>query len=329
VHRYRKWITVGLALLGIADMAYYASCRDACSYLRGSLAGLDLKYLGIALMTLVALLAFFGAASLLRPLLAGAVGGELFLAPYQLVAGVLCPFCLTFAGLVVAAFLVNYEQPAAAPPSWRWLYLMGEARLPGLGRPVPLAAFAAGGLLLFVLLFTGETTPAFALEPLPAYGQGPAQIRIYTDYLCDPCRALEKDLEPLLEKIAASGQARLVYVDTPMHRETILFVRHYLCATRGASHADVLRVRRALFTAAEAGIRTDDKLTEYMAKAGLSSGTCDVQATLTVMNGYFREDGIKSTPTAVIITPQGKTTYSGRDAIVPALKPYATAAAAR
>jgi thiol:disulfide interchange protein DsbA len=134
---------------------------------------------------------------------------------------------------------------------------------------------------------------------------------------------MEKEVEPLIVKIVANERARVTYIDTPMHRETIVYERYYLCAVKNATHDEVLRVRRALFAAAEKNIRTDDELRAFLDKSGIQTAPCDLTAVIKVMNGYFREDGITSTPTCVIVTPKGKTVYTGKNDITAILRQYA------
>lgn len=321
--RYKKPVTVSLAILGMGDMVAYMYCRDSCSYLQGTLAGFDLKYVGIVLMALLAILSLAGFSRTLRLLLASAIGGELYLVPYQIANGILCPFCMAFAALILAAFAVNYERPPTFPAGKRWLSLMGEVTLPGHVMSIPLIVFAAAGFLSFVLAFSGSVTPAYGQDSLPSYGKGQVQIRLYTDYLCEPCRAMEQDVEPLIAKIVANERARVTYIDTPIHRETAMYERYYLCSVKNATHGEVVRIRRAFFAAAEKNIRTDDGLRAFLDTAGIQTSSCDISAMLKVMNGYFREDGIKSTPTCVIVTPRGKTVYTGKNAITVILKQYA------
>lgn len=323
IARRRKAITFCLAVLGTVDIGYYIYCRDACSYLQGTLAGIDLKYVGVAFMILLAGLVLGEYSRILRVLLAGALGGEIFLVSYQIVQGIYCPFCLVLAVIVIAAFAVNYERPRETRAGRQWLYLAGEVSLPGKAGSLPLVFVVIVGLLFVGLAFSGSATPAYGQEPLPSFGEGKVQIRIYADYLCGPCREMEAAVEPLLEKIIASGRARVTYIDTPMHKETALYVGYYLCAARNATHQEVARIRRALFAAGGKNIGTDEGLREFLGKAGIHVAKCDVSALFKTMNGYFQEDGVKSTPKCVIITPSVKTVYSGKDDVVAALKEYA------
>ena len=320
---HRKAVTVGLAVLGMVDVGYYIYCRDSCSYLQGTLAGFDLKYVGLAFMILVCVLSLVGYTGTLRLILAGAVGGEFYLVPYQFVQGVFCPFCFGFAAIVLAAFAANHAPPRESPSGIKWFYSAGEVKLPLRNGSIPLMLVMVAGLLFFVLAFSGSVTPAYGEDPLPSYGEGKAQIRIYADYLCGPCREMEADIEPLLEKIIAGGKARVIYIDTPIHKETVIYARYYLCAARNVSHQEAIRVRRALFAAGGNQIAADEALREFLGKAGIQVSACDVSAALKTMNAYLQNDEIKSTPTCVIVTAEGRTVYSGRNDIVAALKLFA------
>ena len=320
---HRKAVTVCLAITGIGDIGYYIYCQDSCSYMQGTLAGFDLKYVGLAFMILVCVLSLGEYTRTLRLILAGAVGGEFYLLPYQFVQGVFCPFCLGFAAIVLAAFAANHAPPRESPSGIKWFYSAGEVRLPLLNGSIPLMLVMVAGLLFFALAFSGSVKPAYGQDPLPSYGEGKVQIRIYADYLCGPCREMEADIEPLLEKIIAGGKARVVYIDTPIHKETIIYVRYYLCAARNVSHQEAIRVRRALFAAGRNLIAADEALREFLGKAEIKVSACDVSAALKTMNTYFQNDGIKSTPMCVIVTAEGKTVYAGKNDIVAALKQFA------
>ena len=53
IGKYRNIITIALSLIGIVLMAYYDYCDTECSYLRGDLLGIDLKWVGIAYMAVI------------------------------------------------------------------------------------------------------------------------------------------------------------------------------------------------------------------------------------------------------------------------------------
>ena len=59
IKKYRNLITIALSLIGIGIMAYYDYCDTACSYLKGDIFGIDLKWVGMAYMTAIIVFAAF------------------------------------------------------------------------------------------------------------------------------------------------------------------------------------------------------------------------------------------------------------------------------
>ncbi|NLN39567.1 MAG: hypothetical protein GX155_08215, partial [Smithella sp.] len=96
IKRYRWAPTVLLAGAGIGIMAYYDNCDTACSYLKGDIFGIDLKWVGIAFMSLLIVLTALRQTDLVRACLAGGLGVEVHLYAFQFQNDVYCPFCLMF-----------------------------------------------------------------------------------------------------------------------------------------------------------------------------------------------------------------------------------------
>ena len=69
IGKYRNIITIALSLIGIVLMAYYDYCDTECSYLRGDLLGIDLKWVGIAYMAIIIIFAAFKQTPFVRALL--------------------------------------------------------------------------------------------------------------------------------------------------------------------------------------------------------------------------------------------------------------------
>jgi len=179
------------------------------------------------------------------------------------------------------------------------------------------------GFLTFLLAFSGSATPAYAAGPVsvPSFGKGPVQVRLYTDYACEPCQKLETRAEPLLEALVRRDKIRLTFVDTPIHQETKLYVKYYLYVLRESQTlASALRIRALLVEAARKKVRDPAELEAFLVARGMSLQPVDVTPTLEVFLGYLRTDQIQFTPTCVVETRAGKKTYTGVDDIVAALK---------
>jgi len=298
--RNRQLLTVLLALTGIGITLAYIYCYGACSSLRGDLLGMDLKYLGIFYMSAIIVLALMRKFVLCLLLFAFGAGGEIFLIGYQVRSGIYCPYCLAFAATVFLGLTVNFER----------------------ARRTLATLAAAAGLVFFLLFFSGAATPAYAAEsPLPAFGAGPVQVRIYTDYFCGPCRAEEAEVIALVTELVEKNLVRVLFIDTPVHQETILYAGYFLAimnANREFGRA--VAARAALFEAAEKKIGKKEALEAFLKKKGLSFLTFDTAPVFKIYGNYLKEDQIRATPTFVIMGPDGKKVLTGSDKIQQGLR---------
>ena len=297
----KRLLTILLALTGIGVTIAYAVCPGSCSYLQGDILGLDLKYLGIFYMTMILILALMRRTLLCLLLLAFGAGGEVFLIGFQVRSDVYCPYCLAFAATVFLAFIVNFQR------SRKWF-----------------TALAAGaGLVFFLLFFSGSATPVYAAgPPATTFGKGPVEVRIYTDYFCGPCRAEEAEVMALLSELVEKNLIRVTFIDTPIHKETVLYAGYFLSALNARQGLDIrqaIAVRAALFEAAGEKITEKAPLELFLKKKGIALLPFDTAPVFKIFGNYLKEDRINATPTCVIAGPQGKQTLVGRDDTVKAL----------
>jgi thiol-disulfide isomerase/thioredoxin len=298
--RKRRFLTILLALIGIAVTVAYALCLGACSYLQGDILGIDLKYLGIFYMAVVLLLAWFRKHVLSLLLLGFGAGGEIFLVGYQVHTGIYCPYCLAFGATILLAFAVNFERTRKA-----------------------LAALAAAaGLLFFLLFFSGSTTPVYAAEPvMSAFGTGPVEVRLYTDYFCEPCAAEEAEVIALVAELVGKNRVRVLFIDTPVHPETVLYADYFLAALNARKDfRQAVAARGALFEAAGQKIKGKEALEAFLKAKGLDIRPFNTAPLFKIFANYLKEDKINATPTCVIIGPTGKNILVGQDKIAKGLR---------
>jgi hypothetical protein len=177
---HRGVVTIALALIGIALMFFYSVCDTSCSYLKGDIFGIDLKYVGIGYMLTILALALFRQVALVRALLASGIGVEVHLVAFQFREDVFCPFCLGFGALVAVAYILHYDMPGKRE-GWlrRIIYGFGSTAFLRTGkREVPLLLFVILGYLFVVMTFSGSVTPVYGAEsPLtPSYYAGGPRI---------------------------------------------------------------------------------------------------------------------------------------------------------
>lgn len=137
-----RLVTILLAIAGVVVTVVYAVCPETCSALRGTLLFLDLKWIGIAFMTVIGLTAALGLMPLVFFLGSSAVGAEIVLVAFQVRNDVYCNYCLAFGAVTVAIFLANFKRSR-------------------LSLIVALIA-ALFGFLLFVLFFNGSVVPMYS-----------------------------------------------------------------------------------------------------------------------------------------------------------------------
>jgi len=108
-------ITVALALAGLFEILSFTSCKDTCHQLKGSVAGIDLVFVGIGFMSLLLLTSLSNLTFPRLLLLAAAMGGEIFLVGYQVAISTYCIYCLIFAAIVATMFALNFECTRIRP----------------------------------------------------------------------------------------------------------------------------------------------------------------------------------------------------------------------
>jgi hypothetical protein len=292
-------INIFLALAGIGLVFIYAYCGDICSYLKGSIFGIDLKYMGVLFMGSIIALSLFNRKEYRLLLLSAGVGAEMYLIGFQVQNDVFCPYCLTFGIVLLLLFAMNVD--------WSKRKLI--------------AVCAILGLLLFAVFFDGTVTPAFAEEPLqPSFGNGRVHVRIYSDYFCNPCSKLDPEIAAPIANLVKKNVIRVTFVDTPVHQHTTLYARYFLYSLNEKKDIDnANKVRHVLFQAAAQNISDREQLEAYLKKNGVKYKVYDPSASFNILTGYLAEDKIRSTPTAVIIDSGRKQVVKGSANIAKAI----------
>lgn len=308
VKKYRNTITIFLALIGIGIMAYYDYCDTTCSYLKGDIFGIDLKFVGIAYMAVIIAFTAFKQMNYVRALLAAGLGVEVHLYAFQVQNDVYCPFCLAFSIMLILSFIINYEVASAWRENRRriWLYFLGEASFPMFKlNKLPLLIFSLLGYLAVLFTFSGSVTPAYGQTTggvVPSLGKGEYEIVMFADYFCPPCKRIDTKAEPLLKELLDTGKVKIKFVDVPFHHATPIYAKYYLYAANADSGADnILRVRKTLFDAAQVKkIQKEDALIIYLNEQKISWKAMDEKSIFTKLSAIIKENNIKSTPTCLI-----------------------------
>jgi protein-disulfide isomerase len=329
IKKYRNIVTIVLALIGIGIMAYYDYCDTTCSYLKGDIFGIDLKWVGIAFMVSVIVFAAFKQTPFVRAMLAAGLGVEVHLYAFQVQNDVYCPFCLAFSIMLILSFIINYEVPSAWRENRRrmWLYFLGEVSFPMFKiNKLPLLFFSVLGYIAILLTFSGSVTPAYgqeAVRSVPSLGKGKYEIVMFADYFCPPCRKIDTKAEPLFKKLLATGLVKITFVDVPFSQATPMYAKYYLyAANAGANAKELLRIRSSLFAAAQiSNIQKENSMLGYLSEQKIAWKPYDEKPVFQQLSGMIKQNDVNRTPTCVIkYSPTDVKKYVGDDKIWDGLK---------
>lgn len=306
--KYRTIITIALSLIGIGIMLCYDYCGTICSYLKGDIWGIDLKWVGIAYMTAVIVFAAFRQTPFVRAMLAAGLGVEVHLYAFQVQNDVYCPFCLAFSVILVLTFLINYEVPSAWRENRRrmWLYFLGEVDFPMFKiNKLPLLLFSLLGYLTILFTFSGSVLPAYGADlsgSIPSLGKGPHEVVIFADYFCPPCKRIDIKAEPLLKELLATNKVKITFIDVPFHKATTIYAKYYLYAVNANSDVNnILHVRKILFEAAQTkSIQKENALVDFLKEQKILWKKLDEKSIFPLLSKIIKEYKIDQTPTCII-----------------------------
>ena len=297
----RYLLNIILAVIAIGVEYYYTTCETSCSYLRGDIFNIGLQYIGIAFMIAVIVLSITKKDLLILVLLSAGVGIEIYLVAFQIWFNTYCIYCLIFGGVLATQFLINFDRN-------RW-----KAAL----------FFMLAALIIFPIMFHGSVTPSYAADEVtpPTFGKGPTQVRLYTDYFCPPCRAMEPKLEPVLLELAKKDLITLAFIDTPFYQYSSMYAKYFLYAMHVKKDIDAaLSTRNVLIAAATQNVRDTARLEEALRSKAAAFRVFDTKPILDVYGTLLQSDKIESTPTCVIEKSGKKELYIGATNIVSALE---------
>jgi len=177
-------------------------------------------------------------------------------------------------------------------------------------------------VFIFSIFFTGLATPVHAAEAVvPSFGAGKVAVRLYTDYFCPPCRAMEPKIEPIIAELVRRNIINLIFVDTPLYKASPLYARYFMYVMNEKKDLDnAVAARSVLIGAAVERVTDELKLEEYLKGKGIRFKPFDTKATFDVMSNYLKSDKITVTPSCIIVEDGKTTRYKGGVDILAALE---------
>lgn len=181
----------------------------------------------------------------------------------------------------------------------------------------------AAALILSPFVFHGSATPSYAADEVapPTFGKGPIRVRLYTDYFCAPCRAMEPNIESVLAELVKKDVITLTFIDTPFYQYSSMYVKYFLYAMHVKRDFDTaLTARNILIAAATQNIRDTTKLEEALRSKAIVFNTFDTKPILEMFSAVLQADKIEATPSCVIEKGGKKEVYKGGSDVISALE---------
>lgn len=158
--------------------------------------------------------------------------------------------------------------------------------------------------LFLILVVFGNAAITYSAETatMPTYGRGPKELIVFTDYFCPPCMAIEKDLEPAIQKLLSRGRVKVIFVDVPGHEYTALYAKYFLFSTQGApGYKNVMHARNVLFALAKQNLaKTEAEIEKAFAAKGVAFKSFNPKPVYAEWNKILTRYKIKTTPTCIL-----------------------------
>jgi uncharacterized membrane protein len=138
----RYLIDIALSAVAVGVIVFYSICGNSCSYLKGSILGVELQYVGIAYMAALIFLNLLKKDFFILVFLSAGLGIEAFLVGFQIVNAKYCPYCLIFGLIVIVQFVLNFDRKR------RWFVVSSMII----------------AMILFAMLFKGTAFPTYVMK---------------------------------------------------------------------------------------------------------------------------------------------------------------------
>lgn len=297
----------------LAIISFLKVCSESCGGTHDyKLCGLSFECYGLILFPILSILHYFSwksktASMLAGFLLAAALGSEIdfiLIQKYEIKS--YCPICLSIAACIAVAalayfisYIIEFKRSLEENKK--------DEIMKNIKKAVATTLFMIFGFV-FALIGVVKENPLAAAEKSikesVALGNLNSEVEVYlfSDWQCPACRTLEPTIEKLAPKIMK--KARLVFVDTIVHKETLNFIPYNLSFAIN-NKAKYMELRSVLTKiSAATGEPSEEQIEQALAPLGIKYKPLSY-ADITVGTKYFthlvKQFEIEATPTMVII----------------------------
>jgi len=315
------FLITALALLvglGLTIISILGLCTQACAVGHHyRLFGFHFETIGLTFFSSALLLHLFSRfypplRKLVILMVASAIGAEvIFILVQKLAIGAWCPVCLIIAGCIaVAALALTWEYITG----FRYAIqhnLRGKVMNYIRQSFSPIIAIFVGFLLTFVGISkqTEAQVAEATLKHRLIFGNANSHMEVYifTDWQCPVCRQLEPMLDQVVPLI--TQRAKLIFVDLPIHPETLNFVPYNLSFILN-NKKHYLELRRALTAIS---IQTKTPTDEQVERAAQALDIhyqqlqyAEVAAAIKYYKSLGKQFNVKATPTVLVLNTKSK-----------------------
>jgi thiol-disulfide isomerase/thioredoxin len=156
------------------------------------------------------------------------------------------------------------------------LFVNGKAKIQNTCRSsAHLGVMLIPVYIFMSLSFIVFSTSLYAAEKskLPSYGSGPVELIIFTDYFCEPCQSLEKELDAVQDKLLARGEVKITFVDIPIpgNLSSPLFTKYFFYAAHAETgYTNAIQARKFIFKMAGQNSISDGAIEKTFKTGGIA-----------------------------------------------------------
>jgi thiol-disulfide isomerase/thioredoxin len=186
------------------------------------------------------------------------------------------------------------------------LSINGKAKIQFTGKSrAHLAVILIPVYIFMSLSFSVFSTSVYAAEKskVPSYGSGPVELIIFTDYFCEPCQSLEKELDAVQDKLLARGEVKITFVDIPIpgNFSSPLFTKYFLYAAQAETgYANAIQARKFIFKMAGQNSITDGAIEKTFKTGGIAFKIFNYKPILVESKILISQHKVNKAPTYIL-----------------------------
>ena len=184
--------------------------------------------------------------------------------------------------------------------------IIGKAKIQNTCRSrAHLAVMLIPVYIFMSLSFSAFSTLVYAAEKskVSSYGSGPVELIIFTDYFCEPCQSLEKELDVVQDKLLAKGEVKLTFVDIPIpgNLSSPLFTKYFLYAAQAETgYANAVQARKFIFKMVGQNSITDGAIEKTFKTGGIAFKIFNYKPILAEFKILIRKYNVNKAPTYIL-----------------------------